>query len=389
MRKVSLALLAQFATLFGLGVAASIINVAWPFIRDNFGRTDGDLGVLLLALMFGYMSAAFLVGRLVDRYGVGLVLIAGGLIIIAGLLGWGYSPLWATLLIFVFLTGVGSGLLDTTANVFAARHFSARLTNWLHASYGLGAVVGPLLTTAVISWGRGWQLAYLAGAGLQAAIWLMYLRVRTDVTMRGMAVEEQPENSIPLRSVLQSPLVWLGMFYFFMYGGLEHGAGQWSFPLFTEGRDVALEPAGTWVSIYWGSLTVGRVVLGQVTAWLGSQRLLRLSHFLALLGTIMLSMPSAPVLGFIGLALIGFAIAPIFPTLIQLTPQRVGQKAAATAVGFQIGVTSLGIALLPGLTGLLIDRINLEIVGPFLIVVAAICLVVNERMSAQGAVKLS
>ncbi|MCB0029377.1 MAG: MFS transporter [Anaerolineales bacterium] len=388
MKKVSLALVAQFATLLGLGVAASIINVAWPFIRDNFGRTDGDLGVLLLALMFGYMGAAFLVGRLVDRYGVGLVLIAGGLIIIAGLLGWGYSPIWAALLLSVFLTGMGSGLLDTTANIYAARHFSARLTNWLHASYGLGAVVGPLLTTAVISWGRGWRLAYLMGALLQVVIWLLYLAVRQDVSMRGMTVEERPENSIPLRSVLKSPLVWLGMFYFFMYGGLEHGAGQWSFPLFTEGRGVALEPAGTWVSIYWGSLTVGRVVLGQVTAWLGSQRLLRLSHLLALLGAILLSIPSMPVLGFAGLALIGFAVAPIFPTLIQLTPQRVGRKAAATAVGFQVGVTSLGIALLPGLAGILIDRISLEVVGPFLIVVALICLAVNERMSAQSAVEL-
>ena len=388
MKKISLALVAQFMTLFGLGVAMSIINVAWPFVRDSFGRSDGDLGVLLLASMFGFMFAAFLVGRLVDRYGVGTVQIVGGLVIIIGLSGWGFSRFWTLLLLFVFMSGMGSGLLDTTANIYAARYLSARLANWLHACYGLGAVVGPLLATAVISLEQGWQLAYVIGAIIQLLLWLLYWRVRSDVSLRGAALEAESAGNIPVRTVLLAPVVWLGLLYFFMYAGLEIGAGQWSFPLFTEGRGVALEPAGFWVSIYWGSLTVGRVILGQATAWLGSQRLLRLTHWLALLGAVMLSLPALPGLGFAGLALIGFAVAPVFPTLIQLTPARVGQKAAATVVGFQMGVTSLGIALLPGLAGILVEQIDLEIIGPFLVILALFCLILNERMRVMGEVDL-
>ena len=34
-------------------------------------------------------------------------------------------------------------------NAHAARHFGARDINWMHASYGLGATIGPLLVTAL------------------------------------------------------------------------------------------------------------------------------------------------------------------------------------------------------------------------------------------------
>jgi hypothetical protein len=58
------------------------------------------------------------------------------------------------------LFGVGFGALDTALNAHAARHFGARDINWMHASYGLGATLGPLLVTALLSAGRSWRQTY-------------------------------------------------------------------------------------------------------------------------------------------------------------------------------------------------------------------------------------
>ena len=43
--------------------------------------------------------------------------------------------------------GLGFGAVDAAVNVHAAHHFSARQINWMHASYGAGATLGPLLAT--------------------------------------------------------------------------------------------------------------------------------------------------------------------------------------------------------------------------------------------------
>jgi MFS family permease len=58
------------------------------------------------------------------------------------------------------LFGLGFGAIDTALNVHAARHFGARDINWMHASYGLGATIGPLVATALLSAGRSWRQVY-------------------------------------------------------------------------------------------------------------------------------------------------------------------------------------------------------------------------------------
>ena len=69
-------------------------------------------------------------------------------------------------------------------------------------------------------------------------------------------------------------------------------------------------------------------------------------------------------LSFVGLALIGLALAPIFPSLIATTPERLGTAHTANGVGFQIAAAVLGQSLLPGMMGILARHLGLEMVGP-------------------------
>ena len=81
---------------------------------------------------------------------------------------------------------------------------------------------------------------------------------------------------------------------------------------------------------------------------------------------------------FAGLALLGFALAPVFPLLISSTPARLGVADATNAIGFQVGAASFGIAILPGLAGALAERSTLEVIPPFLLTTAAIMFILHE-----------
>ena len=76
-------------------------------------------------------------------------------------------------------------------------------------------------------------------------------------------------------STLKLPVAWLSMAVFFVYTGIEAAAGIWSYSLFTEVRGVPMMSAGIWVSVYWGSLSVGRLLSGLVVGLAPPARLLR------------------------------------------------------------------------------------------------------------------
>jgi fucose permease len=150
--------------------------------------------------------------------------------------------------------------------------------------------------------------------------------------------------------------------------------------LLTEGRGVAAAQAGVWVSAYWAFLTIGRITFGFLVNWLPMTQLVRLSMGGTVLGAALLGIRGGAVLSLTGLALLGFALAPIFPCLMKQTPDRVSKRLATHAIGFQVSAAMLGVMVVPGLTGLLVQWYTLELIGIVLIVVALLLLLLHERV---------
>ena len=378
-----------------LGLPSGLLGVAWPDIRDTFGLTNEAVGALLAMGTTGHIIASFLSGRLVTRWGnypvlVGSTLISGVVMTLVAL-----APSWVLLVAVYSLWGVAGGLIDSSANVFVARYYNARVMNWMHASFGLGATLGPLLVGLVVALGFSWRAAYGLIGVLVAALLMVLLVLRPAWPRRKKAAvgktanpldEESEPYSANLLDSLRVTAVWLGMAIFFVYGGVEITAGQWSFTLFTEGRGANAEVAGLWVTAYWGVFTLGRVLVGIIADRVGALRVLDFAMLGALVGMALFWFNLSPLSSYLGLALLGFALAPIFPTLITLTPGYVGADHATNATGFQVGITGLGIAVLPWLAGVLSERISLEAIGPFLflqgVVMTALYLWLRWRIMA-------
>jgi fucose permease len=91
----------------------------------------------------------------------------------------------------------------------------------------------------------------------------------------------------------------------------------------------------------------------------------------------------ADIVSFLALALMGFAMAPIFPLLTSITPGRLGVADATNAIGFQVAAASIGIAVLPGLAGALAERTTLEAIPPFMVATFIILFTLNEVASRR------
>ena len=75
-------------------------------------------------------------------------------------------------------------------------------------------------------------------------------------------------------------------------------------------------------------------------------------------------------LGVLGLALLGVGLAGVFPILVALTPDWVGEERAPAVIGFQIAAAAAGAAAVPWTAGRIIDAAGLESLGPFLVFIA-------------------
>ena len=370
-----------------LGIPGALLGVAWPSMRASFDLSLDAVGSLLVATSAGYLVSSFNSGPLVSRIGVGNLLMISSLIRGVGLLGYSLSPAWWMVVVLGFCDGMGGGAIDAGLNTYFATNHSPSLMNWLHASYGLGAALGPILMTALLNLGQSWRWGYVVVGGLEGLLALCFGLTRDRWQLAGPesphANPGSPARGASSRITLTLPIVWLGIALFVVFTGAEGAVGQWSYTLFTEARSVAPSVAGVWTSVYWGSLTVGRIFFGIVADRWRNVSVLRVCMLGIILGCAAIWWHVADMVSFLGLALAGFAVAPLYPLLTSDTPARVGADHAANAIGFQVAATSLGAGLLSGLAGVLAEALGLEVIGPFLFVASIAIFALHEMIVAS------
>lgn len=378
-----------FFSYVAIGLPGGVLGVAWPSIREDFGLSLDAVGALFVARTAGYFLSGYLNGQLVPRLGIGRLMALSGAAAGAGMLGYALTPSWGIMIACGVLSGLGTGAIDAGMNTYFAAVHSPSLMNWLHAFFGLGAALSPAMTAALLSAGQVWRWSYVAVAAALLLTGLLFALTWSAWQMSSGQISEGRPSRVRAVDTLRVPAAWLGILMFLFFTGLEASGGQWPYTLFTEGRGIDPTAAGFWVSAYWASLTVGRILFGIVARRVETTALLRVAMLGCLCGAALIWAPARlPYLdlpiSFLGLALLGFSMAPLFPLSISDTPRLVGTEHAANAIGFQISAASLGFAILPGLAGFLAQRLGLEVIGPVLVAFALAMLLLHEAFVRRG-----
>lgn len=357
----------SYVGMLSLGLYGAQLGVAWPSIRDTFSLPLDAMGILLTGATVGFFLSSIVGGAIISRFGAGVHLLLSSLFGVVGLLGFSLSPVWWGVIAASLIAGLCTGGFEVGFNTYIATRHGAREMNWLHAAYGVGSTVSPLLVTALLGAGLVWRWAYATVAALYLLLAVAIAATRRQWQVKPEKAVNAPEEEPDVSSwrTLRLPAVWIGVLLFFLYTGTEVATGQWAYSLLTESRGVPEAAAGLWVSIYWGSFTVGRILLGFAGDRFAPVGLLRASLAGSVLGAVMLWWNPVVWVGLSGLAVLGLSFASIYPAMLLVTPQRIGVKHAANAIGFQSAAASLGAAALPALAGILAQDMSLEIVGPF------------------------
>jgi fucose permease len=399
--------LLAYATFVLIGIAAGGNGVLLLAQMGSYNVDRATIGVIFFTGSVGFVLAGFHNGSLIHRFGVRVALaVGGGAYVLAGLYLASRPPFVAFVLVQVAL-GYASGVLESVLNTYLASLPDARaLLNRLHAFFGVGALLGPVVASWIVGF-ASWTVVYLvlAAAYLPLVIGFLVSFPRQQATgalapLPGpppplpesavplpdspAALSEPPatpaESPVPgkggglLAAALRDRGVLLGAAFLAVYVGLEIGMGNWGFSYLVEARGLSRSLAGYSVSGYWLGLTVGRFLISPVAARVGASTVAMM--YACLIGVVVATtlawLSPVAILASVALMLLGFFLGPIFPTTMAIVPQLTEERLAPAAIGVLNAGSTVGGSALPWLAGAVSQATGIWTLLPFTLALGAL-----------------
>src|SRR5438270_6073608 len=302
-----------------IGANDGAFGVLLPSLRTHYNADKATISWLFLFATLGYLTTAASSGPLTHKLGVRRFLALGPLAIIAGAALMASMPPFALLLPAMLIIGLGAAAIDAGLNsYFAGLPRNSALLNYLHAFYGIGALAGPLVASALLALSLGWNSVYMLWVALSLAALVGFIALFADssgYTPEAPATDHQPPSTgNALTAALRLRAVWLAASFLLVYVGAEVSLGSWSYSFLTEERHEPELLSGWTVSGFWMGLTLGRLVLGGLALRLGNTRLVQICLLGVVAGMLLVWLVPTTASEVAGLGLAGFSLGPIFPT---------------------------------------------------------------------------
>nr|WP_263326905.1 MFS transporter [Neobacillus sp. Marseille-Q6967] len=379
-----------YLAFISLGLPDSLLGVSWSLMQSEFGVPLETAGLLFMTIAGGTIISSFVSGAVLNRFGTGIVTFFSCLMTAGALLGFHFAPSIFWLFICSIPLGLGAGAVDAGLNNYVASHYKAQHMSWLHCFWGVGATLGPVIMAQFITGQHSWRSGYLTIAGLQFVLVVilfftlpLWNKVGGNSNVNATKeLEDTNSADVENQKPLQIRGVKLALVSFLFYCGAEATMGLWGSSFLVNVKDLSVDAAAKWVSLYYAGITIGRFITGFITLKIGNRTLIRMGQIIALVGAGLLFLPLPSTFSLVGFIMVGLGLAPIFPCMLHATPIRFGKKHSGTIMGYQMAVAYTGSTFLPPLLGFIAANTTIGIF-PFVIAsFIAIMLLGSEKLNA-------
>ncbi len=358
----------SFAAFILIGATDGATGVLLPSLQVQYGIGKSVVSLIFLVVTAGYIVAAFGSGLLVALLGQRRFLVLGAAVFAVSAGAISLRPPFALLLITMLGLGFGFAIMDAGLNTYiTGLPKNTTLLNNLHAFYGIGGFLGPIIAAGVLAAGLPWNTVYALWGTVSLILLVGFgLFFDADPASARHPVTQSAGRSL-LTDTLRLRLVWLAAVFMLIYVGTEVSLGSWSFSFLTEVRHHGGLLSGWSVSGYWLGITLGRLTLARLAARfaVADASLIRFCLIGAASGVLIIWLAPLPAAAPFGLWLTGYSLGPIYPTTIALLPGLVPARLVPSAVGFLASLGSMGAALFPWLAGNLAQAVGLWSLMPY------------------------
>ena len=333
-----------FAVLmFGLGSSDSLRGIFAPVFQNRYALSDTQLSLIVTISYVGNLLFLSLGGKLLDTFGRKTVVLSVTAIWVLSMLLNVVSDSYICILISMFFALGASTLLNTTVNILTPVVFSGYaglMVNIFFFIQGIGTSGSQFVL------GR-YGLSYPGFKGVSFLLLLIGAAAGFLLILVPLGGEKQPEHlqskgktEAPVTQANPKPAVFIllcTMIGFYFIG--EHGIMNWLFSYCIQAFQLPSGKASVYLSLFWGGMTVGRLIFAPVVQRQGTVKSIRI------FGTVGTLLFCAGILtgenGILLLSISGLAISVLYPTMVLLIQQIYPAGVVATRTGAIISVATV------------------------------------------------
>lgn len=344
----------------------SVIPAVYPLLKEKFGFTFAQIGVITLVFQLTSSLLQPVAGRLADRHPRPYSLAAGMCFTLAGLLALSAAPGFVAILVAVGLIGCGSSVFHPESSRVAQLASGGRkglAQSIFQVGGNAGSAMGPLLAALiVIPFGQvsiGWfALAALLAIFILVKIGHWYRRQLAAAARKSAVAAVTAAHGLSKRKI-RTAFVILGVLVFSKYFYIASMTNYFTFFLMDKFA-VSVQGAQYCLFAFLAASAAGTFIGGP----LGD----RIGRKYVIWGSILGAAPFTLMLPYVGLAwtialavIIGLVISSAFSAILvyatELMPGKVGMI-AGVFFGLMFGLGGLGSAFF----GWLADRTSIEFI---------------------------
>lgn len=336
---MTLLLVVIYIVFISLGLPDSLFGASWPVIHLDYGINES------FASFYGIITGActggvsFISGKLIRKFGTGKVTLISTMLTVVGLFIMSFAPNIVIMMLGAVVLGYGAGVIDTALNNFVSLHYKSQHMNWLHACWGVGVTISPLIMPAFLSTDTGsWRNGYRVVALLQLSIGIIIALTlnKWKIVKENFSQEDSTEQQKSLIEILRIKGVATSILSQGLYCSMEFTIGTWGASYLVNVYALQPDEAAKWISLYFCGIMIGRIISGFISIKTSDNTMIRGGIAVSGVGMILLALPLGEI-SFFGLLLIGIGFGPIFPSILHSVPERFGKEYSADITGFHMG----------------------------------------------------
>lgn len=322
-----------------LGCSDALRGVFLPSFRKTFDLSETQSSMIIMMSYIGNLFFLFIGGWFLDKCKKKHFVIVVSLMWMCAMLTYTLTESYAVLLVFMFFSLGASTMLSTSINVITPMAFlsPALLMNIFSFIQCLGITgaqnIGGRFADTIKSWHIINLILFIAAC--LAFILLMFTDLDSDVRPKS----EAPAKSASYLDVIKNPaciylIIICGAYYI-----SEHGLQNWMVSYCDSYLGLSVKTGSLWLSVFYGLMTVGKIILAPFIHKLGALKVLFISSVFGAIFYISGILLESHGIILIGISGLGFSVLwPMFVYLIEMCypPEQNGR-----AVGFITGIATI------------------------------------------------
>jgi len=332
------------------------VGVIIPEVIEEFGLSLKQASAFHYSTMAAIALSGVMLGFLADRLGRKQTILIGLFLYGAASFLFALGDSFEYFLVLLFVSGAAIGIFKTGAlaligDVTNSTKQHTATMNMVEGFFGVGAIIGPAIVTALIAKGLSWKILYLVSGVMCIVLFLMALFAKYPQTKK---TTDEKVGIIRTARMMKNPYALGFSSMIALYVATEVAIYVWM-PTFLSTYEGDLSWFAAYALTIFFVLRAGGRFLGALVlqhfSWTSVMMVFSLAIFLCYLGSIILGLGAAVIL----LPLSGLFMSMIYPTLNSKGISCFRKTEHGTVAGVILFFTAVAAAIAPLLMGVVGD----------------------------------